>query len=199
MGVDDFGAEDMQVPWLRLMQGLSEAVSEGEAQSGQWMLDGFEPSDEVLLVIGDAGKYRNLRDEDSRDIVCSAADAKTGVGDPGGECAVCPHSKWTENEKGGKMLPPACSEGYSFTVFSLADHMVGRLNLERTGLNAAKAMIRDSKAAGGWGKRVFRLSSRHVTRSNRSYYQAQAKVVRDQEVPDEVTEFFERMRAGASG
>ena len=40
--LDAFGPEDIQMPWLRLMQGLSEAVTNGDAQSGQWMLDGFE-------------------------------------------------------------------------------------------------------------------------------------------------------------
>ena len=191
--LDDFGPEDVQMPWLRLMQGLSEAVTNSEAQSGQWMLDGFEPLDEVQLVVGSAGKYRNLREKETRDIICIASDGRTGRGDPGGDCSVCPHSRWTENESGGRMLPPACSEGYSFLVYSITDEMVGRLQLERTGLQAAKSLIRDSKAAGGFGSRVFRLNSRHVTRSNRSYYQAQVKVIKDAEVPDGVAEIIERL------
>ena len=71
--------------------------------------------------------------------------------------------------------------------------MVGRLQLERTGLQAAKSLIRDSKAAGGFGSRVFKLNSRHVTRSSRSYYQAQVKVVKDAEIPTEIAEIIERL------
>ena len=191
--LDDFGDEDIQMPWLRLMQGLSEAVQAGEAQSGQWMLDGFEPRDEQLIVVGNAGKYRNMRDDDSREIVCAAPDGRTGRGSPGGDCSVCPHSKWTENEKGGRMSPPACSEGYSFVVYSLDDEMFGRLQLERTGIQAAKSIIRDTKAAGGFGSRVFRLTSRHVQRANRSYYQAQVRVQKGEKVTDEVNQLFERL------
>ena len=192
--LDEFGKDDIQIPWLRLMQGLSEAVTSGEAQSGQWVMDGFEPTNEVLLVVGAAGKYRNMREGESREIVCSASDAKTGVGEPGGECSICPHSKWTDNPKeGGRMLPPACSEGYSFMVYSLTDSMFGRLNLERTGMNAAKSIIRDTKTAGEFGTRVFKLTSRHVQRASRSYYQAQVRVVKDVAVPEDVVEAFEAL------
>ena len=192
-GLEEFGEEDVQIPWLRLMQGLSEAVTAGEAQSGQWVLDGFEPNDEVELVVGSAGKYRNLRDPDSREIVCAASDGKIGRGDPGGECAVCPHSKWTDDPKGGRMRPPTCSEGYSFMVYSITDSMFGRMHLERTGLQAAKSIIRDTKTAGSFGTRVFRLKSRHVQRANRSYYQAQVRVAKDVEVPEELAEAFSKL------
>ena len=188
--LDDFGAADVQMPWLRLMQGLSEAVTAGEAQSGQWVLDGFEPNVDVEIVVGSAGKYRNMRDFDTREIVCAAPDGQNGRGDPGGDCSLCPHAKWTENEKGGRMLPPKCSEGYSFIVYSITDSMFGRLHLERTGIQAAKSIIRDTKTAGAFGTRVFRLSARHVQRSNRSYYQAQVRLVKGKEVPEELAEQF---------
>jgi len=41
--------------------------------------------------------------------ICHSADGVTGIGDPGGECSICPKSKWTETGEGEDNLPPECT------------------------------------------------------------------------------------------
>jgi len=57
-------------------------------------------------------------------IICRSFDGKVGQGDPGGDCLLCPHSRWQQNEK-GERVPPTCSEylnvfvlvrGYDFPI-----------------------------------------------------------------------------------
>lgn len=47
---------------------------------------------------------------------CQSFNGKTGVGDPGGDCRTCPHSKWTMVPGKQKNQKPACTENLNFAV-----------------------------------------------------------------------------------
>ena len=134
------GVEDISFPVLRLAQGLTAEVQSGEAKPGQWIISGEVPLDEVVVIPLLFNKRRELRDPDTREQLCVSIDSMVGVGNPGGICAQCSMNKWTDDEKGGKRRPPACTFFYSYIVYVVESQSVALLEFKRTGINVGKSI-----------------------------------------------------------
>ena len=137
----DFSPDDVQIPRLRLAQGLSREVQDGTARPGQWLLIGFEPIPEATIVPMLFARMRELRDEDGdRQVLCYSRDSVTGVGDPGGVCESCPLGKWAGSKEEGNRRAPLCNFNYSYIIYSVEHDAVASLSFSRSGLGAAKMM-----------------------------------------------------------
>lgn len=108
----DMESNDIAVPRIVVLQGLSPEVSEGHGKPGDFYIKGLErnlggsPLEVVILM---RNKSR-LRWQDltlGGGILCRSSDAKIGVGDPGGPCDACPYSQWevSSDNKSGR---PGC-------------------------------------------------------------------------------------------
>jgi hypothetical protein len=132
---------DLFIPRLRLAQGLTQEVQNGEAKPGQWLILGTEPAAEVTVVPVLMTRRRELRDPDTRTTVCRSGDAITGVGNPGGDCATCPMSMWVKStKKGGKNSAPPCSFLYSYMVYIVEAKTMAILEFSRTSILTGKML-----------------------------------------------------------
>lgn len=160
-------ADEIQMPKLRLAQGLTPEVGAREAAIGQWLLIGQEPVDEVEIVILKAGKARELRVEESpgnRSVVCRSSDAVEGIGTPGGDCEKCPMAQWVDaTVKGQKGTPPLCTLIFSYQAYSLTHDALCVIEFSRTAENQAK-LLNTMLVTQGFGGFVAKL--KHVSKSN---------------------------------
>lgn len=91
--------EDVTIPRIVILQGLSPEVTEGKGTPGQFYVKGFERNlgkGPVELVVIMRSKSR-IRWRDLKlggGLLCQSPDAKMGQGDPGGECEKCQYSAW---------------------------------------------------------------------------------------------------------
>lgn len=92
--------EDITIPRIVVLQGLSPEVSEGKGSPGQFYVKGFDrnlgkgPIEIVVLMRSKSRlRWRDLKLGGG--VVCTSTDAKFGQGDPGGECEKCQFSAWT--------------------------------------------------------------------------------------------------------
>lgn len=162
-----FDRDDVLMPFLRLAQGLSREVQDGIAKPGQWLLQGFDPADGLVVVPVAFARMRELRDEDTRDIECFSQDSLTGVGEPGGECAACPLAKWGEGTK-GKRIPPSCTFMYAYVVYITEHDTLATLRFQRTSIKAGK-MLNTIVAQRGLGKIAVAIGSDNVTGKRGTY------------------------------
>lgn len=133
----NFDRSEVQMPKLRLGQSMSPEVQENDAEMGDWLVTGFEPEKEVVVVPVGFMRGRTLIDDDI--IVCSSTDQVTGIGDPGGDCQTCPKAQWGKPKRGeSKSTPPPCTQYFSYLVYSTTHQEVMTLDLRKTGMNAAK-------------------------------------------------------------
>ena len=132
---------DLFIPRLRLAQGLTQEVQDGSAKPGQWLVLGSEPMDEVTVVPVAMTRRRELRDPDTRSVVCRSGDSVTGIGNPGGDCASCPMAEWTASaKKNGKNNAPACSFLYSYMVWVVEAETMAILEFSRTSITTGKML-----------------------------------------------------------
>jgi hypothetical protein len=135
-------SEDLILPAMMLLQGMSEPVTKGMdgAKPGLFYLSGaeeiFEPPLRVLLVAHT--KSRSLFPKDDRAEhagleECLSRDGKTGT--RYGECDSCPHKDW-DNEHN---KPPACSESHNFIALTPLGPAV--IRFARTSFKSAKKLL----------------------------------------------------------
>lgn len=168
-------ASEILIPRLRLAQGLTQEVMNGDVKAGVWLLMGQKPTDKVELVVLAMGRARELRDmkADGQPILCQSPDGIWGTGDPGGECAKCPMAQWGTGGQRGKNSPPPCTGIYSYQCYSLTHQQLCLLEFKRTGLNTAK-QINTMIMMRGVGNFVIELGSNQVKSNRGTFYQAAA-------------------------
>ncbi len=117
LGFDDFSMEDLVVPRLRLLQGMSQAVVDGKGQLGQFQDSLTEEvlGDKVELVLM-SFKNGAVYFHDGK-LKCKSVDGITNV--QGDACKLCPHSvyhkgEWTDGKS------PACSSTKEFIAVTKA-------------------------------------------------------------------------------
>jgi len=162
-----FAAEDITPPMLRLMQGLSPEVQEGNAKPGQWALAGYDPKDFIIAVPVAYARRRQYRDPDTNSIACESFDGETGVGNPGGVCADCVMNKWTG--EGKKRQGPQCVFMYSYMMYIADFDNGGILNFKRTGLAVGRS-LNSLVSRQGFGNVVVKISSKIQTGGKGTYY-----------------------------
>jgi len=132
-------ADDIVIPRLRLAQGLTKEVQDGNAKPGQFLLSGAEPRSEITAVVMAIAKFRRYTNNDDGSVLCRSEDGYLGIGDPGGACEECPLSKWINSTVGGKNTPPPCQFGYRY-LLDVEGYGQCVMELKRTSIPAAKAL-----------------------------------------------------------
>lgn len=167
----DFAPEDVAFQQLKLLQGLSPEVNDGQGSPGQWIVAGYPAMKTCTFVPISQMKTRELRNAEQV-LTCQSLDAQTGVGDPGGNCQTCPMNQWRTNpaNTSGKNLPPLCSLFYSFYGVVLELDEVAVVRFGKTGIPAAKFMntlAHTRRKLGGFG--TFGVKLEAVKQSNANY------------------------------
>lgn len=151
-----FRPDEVTYPRLRLGQGQTPEVLAGEAKGGEWLLAGEKPCVAPVLIPMAFTRIRQMRDQD-RSIVCQSPDSIYGVGEygagssgnPSGQCAKCPMSKWRPDPKNPKKnLPPPCTEIYSYVCYSVTHGSVCVLEMSRSAMQTAKFLNQMLQAKG---------------------------------------------------
>lgn len=108
LGNTQIGANDIQMPRLKLLQALSQAVSNDEAPAGVFFNsltgENYGPAVSVVPVIG----FKNrVYMEQGKGLLCRSLDMIHGIGDPGIACADCTLKDWPADRGAGG---PKCRE-----------------------------------------------------------------------------------------
>ncbi len=190
--VPDFGVEDISMPILRLAQGLTSEVQNGEAKPGQWLLTGFSPSDTLNIIPLAYSRRRTLRAEEGGAVMCAAHDGTTGSGTPGGDCTKCSKNVWSEDEKGNRH-PPECVFSYLYTVYVVEHNTIAMIDFRRTSIQAGKTLNLMTLQR-GFGKFAAILSSQKQTGKRGSFYQIVIAAAKN--VPADVLELASHALGG---
>lgn len=91
--------EDITVPRIVILQGLSPEVTEGKGRPGEFYVKGFERNlgknpIEFLVIRRSKSRIRWKDLKLGGGILCQSPDAKFGQGEPGGECEKCQFANW---------------------------------------------------------------------------------------------------------
>jgi hypothetical protein len=162
-------ASDVQIPRLRLTQGLTQEVQDGNAKPGQWILTGFDPIDELKVIPIMFARNRNLRDEEGS-ILCHSNDAEVGEGEPGGVCDGCVMNQWKDGDK-GKRVPPRCTFSYVYIVYIPLWSTMALVEFKRTSITAGKT-LNTIVATRGIGNVAVKLRAAKQTGNKGTFYQA---------------------------
>jgi hypothetical protein len=162
-------SQDLFIPRLRLAQGLTAEVTNGEAKAGQWLVLGSSPMETTTVIPVAMTKRRELRDVEARMVVCRSVDSVTGIGDPGGDCGICPMAQWVKNAKTGKNNAPECSFIYSYMVYVVEAKTLAVLEFTRTAITAGK-MLNTMIVQGGIGTFAITLGASGRQGPKGNYY-----------------------------
>lgn len=96
--------EDVAIPRLVILQGLSPEVTEGQGRPGEFYIKGHTRNIgkgpvEIIVLMRSKSRIRWQDLTLGGGILCQSGDSKTGIGDPGGDCTVCPLAEWTGTGK----------------------------------------------------------------------------------------------------
>lgn len=134
----DLGADDIAVPRLTVLQGLSPQVSDGLGKPGTLFVTGLNRDLgrelEIVPLLRNRTRMRWRPLDEGGGIICQSFDSKTGVGDPGGDCERCPMAVWRSSK------PPLCDVYENVIVALRADEdwVPVALSGARTKLKAMK-------------------------------------------------------------
>lgn len=179
-------SSDFFLPNLRVAQGLTPEVTQGNAKPGQWLLMGIDPQSSIVAVPLKMTKSQELRDKDTNTTICSSPDSVYGIGTPGGECAKCPMNQWTPGGPNGKNNPPSCVFKYSFLLFVFTEDAQGNLSpvgpalfhAKRTSIQTGKVLNTFAMMNKGWGKFAVRFTSANVQDGKKSYAKPIVNLIR---------------------
>jgi len=93
------GQEDITIPRIVVLQGLSPEVMDGKGKPGEFYIKGFERNlgkgpIEFIVILRSKSRLRWRDLKLGGGILCQSPDAKLGVGNPGGECEKCSLASW---------------------------------------------------------------------------------------------------------
>lgn len=164
-------SSDLFIPRLRLAQGLTQEVQQGEAKPGQWLVLGNPPMGSAVVVPLKMARRRELRETDGgRTVLCRSTDSIVGVGEPGGECETCPMSHWTQDPSNPKKnRAPKCTFIYSYLVYIVETKSLAILEFYRTSVSAGK-MVNTFIVQRGLGHFAIQLSAASSQGPRGTYY-----------------------------
>lgn len=104
----EMDSNDITIPRIVILQGLSPEVSEGRGKPGEFFIKGLERNlgakpVEIVVLLRNKSRIRWQDLQLGGGILCRSFDAREGTGDPGGKCETCPFSQWemsAENKSG---------------------------------------------------------------------------------------------------
>lgn len=108
----DMDSNDITIPRIVILQGLSPEVSEGRGKPGEFFIKGLErnlssKALEIVVLLRNKSRIRWQDLQLGGGILCRSFNAKEGQGDPGGNCETCKFSTWEVSDvnKSGR---PGC-------------------------------------------------------------------------------------------
>lgn len=165
--------EDIQLPRIRLAQGLTPEVGDGTAKPGDWLVPGKPAQKTLTATVLGIRRTRNLWKFDEmtqmRSTVCSSPDSITGVGEPGGDCATCPMAKWTPNPEGNGNRPPACTLIYGY-LLQTPEGDIGVYDASTRSANNIIGQLNAFFLQAGGGNIEVTLGSQLISKGARRYY-----------------------------
>jgi hypothetical protein len=163
--------QDLFIPRLRLAQGLTLEVQDGTAKPGQWLILGEKPLSAVSIIPIAMTRRRELRDPDTRTVICRSGDGYNGIGNPGGDCSRCELAQWASSpsKKGKKNVAPPCTFLYSYMVYVVEANTLAILEFSRTSITPGK-MLNTMVAQHGVGTFAVRLTSAQRNGPMGTYY-----------------------------
>lgn len=176
----EFDADEVGYPRLRLGQGLTAEVAEGNAKMGQWLISGYEPMDEVTIIPLMFARDREMKGGDQKrddPVVCRSSDARIGVGTPGGSCKACPFAKWSNDPKTGARKPPACKIAYHYGSWVVDVETLAEVTFTRTSEQYAQ-MVNNLVQKFGLGRFAIRLTSVIKSAPQRRWAEPQLRIVK---------------------
>lgn len=196
-GLDTLGSEDITLPYIRLTQAMSDDVTSGERRPGELVhsITGevYPQPLEFVPVMVSITRSRFV----DRTRVCFSPDGRTGIGDPGGDCATCPLAQWRRGTDGQPDSPPECARGYQYVVF-LPGHepLPMALILAKTSTKAGKKLNYMLKAYARRGS-VFSVSAKKQQNNKGTFFVFDVERARDV-TPEELQHMLElrQMLAG---
>lgn len=166
----DFEQSEIDIPRLRLIQGISNEVSEGIAKPGQWVLPGHPAMDAVTFIPAGMMRNRELRNKE-RMVQCASSDAMIGKGNPGGACSTCPMAEWVpRNDGSGKNFPPPCSLIYVYLGYVPEVDELCVVKFQKTQIDAAKWFNSMATTRGGFGRFGVTLESLKKQGNGATYF-----------------------------
>lgn len=163
--------EDVDVPRLRLMQAMSDAVTSGTAKIGQYLVTGFDtPFDSVTAVPLMFTRRQELRDEDFN-ILCSSPNGEVGSGTPGGLCKGCPMNVWDDKK------PPACTFFYSYVFYIKETDTLALFDFKKGSVAVGRKLNTIVGTGGGLGGTVISLSNKTINGKKGTYKIPEIKVL----------------------
>jgi hypothetical protein len=155
----DFEEGETGYPLLRLAQGLTPEVAQGDAKMGDWLLNGFEPMKDVTIIPMFFARTRRMNDPNDRTrTLCASGDGVTGRGTPGGNCHTCPMAQWSEDPRTGRRRRPPCDLQFNYGAYSVEHEQVVQVGFKGTGTGAAQS-INNFVQTQGMGKFAMKLTS----------------------------------------
>ncbi len=173
----DFGDDDdLQIPILKVAQGQTREVSDGDARAGEFVnsLTGetFDGDGIEFIVCGfDKGRFRTNEDGE---VICTGREGACGChGTAYDECPDSEEQFRAAVKRGDREWGkgPPCATTYNFTGFVLGSEMPVRLSLKRAHAKAAKKLLTMIRFAKSPWDRVFELNTKVVTSKDDFKYQ----------------------------
>jgi hypothetical protein len=157
---EDISPDDVQFPLLRMAQGLTPEVADGNAKIGQFVMTGYDAMDEVVLIpLGMKKRQFCGSPDDRKKPLCWSDDGVHCQGDSVGMTCTPgpnqnPRAQWHDH------TPPQCDLIYSYICWSVTHQSVCALEFKRTSTGTAKAINTMAMNNGGqFGNFAFRLFS----------------------------------------
>ena len=98
----DLNTNDISVPRLTVLQGLSPEVADGLGKPGRLFIKGLNQEVgteiEIIPILRSRSRIRWKDLDKGGGILCQSFDGKLGNGDPGGNCETCSLSGWVDNK-----------------------------------------------------------------------------------------------------
>jgi len=138
-GLEGLEREDITLPRIKLLQAMSDEVSNNNASPGEWFntLSGQSYGSSFEFVPISVWKSRTYFSENRDDTpICRSTDSFTSI--DGHKCLIeCPHDKaWDWKDE----VPPLCTLSYNYLVVPLVDPFPAVVTLMKSSFKAGKAL-----------------------------------------------------------
>ena len=160
----------LQIPSLRLAQGMTAEVTDRKAAIGQYVLTNYPPYDSVDIAPLGATNIRMYKPDPKKPALCNAPTGDFGFGNPGGVCVECPLSHWGERDSvTGKSTPPPCKEGVIVRAYSLTHRCL--VDIQFLGAEQSKGgFVQQQAMTVGWANFAIKLSAAQKQNNRGSWY-----------------------------
>ena len=185
LGFEDVDMQDIQLPRVAVLQGLSKLVTEGEGKVGQ-LANSLtkEIYGESLTFIPLFAFKSRVKFQLAKGAVCMSLNAlkcsynTDGVHKMGDDCLDCEDILWPTDSEGAKEGPP-CSLVYNFPVLN-ADNLKEfpvSISCMRTGTKAAKKLLSMAAITGeDFFARKYRMITKKASSDKGEYFVAEFEV-----------------------